>query len=174
MSALSLCYLFFFLMIRRPPRSTLFPYTTLFRSIDAVRDRRAAHQLRPARSDHRDRPEALRDAGISGPAPPGDERDGPDDGCHRVGDRTRAQPLPNHRGGRGTLRPAADPARARCRRVRSDVAGERGHEPSDLPLLAIDDTERADAELHLRTLHESRIREGAAGVRVGPIHARAL
>src|SRR3712207_8790160 len=26
--------LFFFLMIRRPPRSTLFPYTTLFRSAD--------------------------------------------------------------------------------------------------------------------------------------------
>src|SRR2546428_9864329 len=25
--------LFFFLMIRRPPRSTLFPYTTLFRSV---------------------------------------------------------------------------------------------------------------------------------------------
>src|SRR3712207_8425751 len=28
--------LFFFLMIRRPPRSTLFPYTTLFRSLLAV------------------------------------------------------------------------------------------------------------------------------------------
>src|SRR5688572_32056607 len=28
-------------MIRRPPRSTLFPYTTLFRSIDAHRDVRA-------------------------------------------------------------------------------------------------------------------------------------
>src|SRR5438477_6916927 len=28
--------LFFFLMIRRPPRSTLFPYTTLFRSSYAV------------------------------------------------------------------------------------------------------------------------------------------
>src|SRR2546426_9405001 len=27
------CYFFFFLMIRRPPRSTLFPYTTLFRSL---------------------------------------------------------------------------------------------------------------------------------------------
>src|SRR2546430_9505403 len=27
-------FLFFFLMIRRPPRSTLFPYTTLFRSIE--------------------------------------------------------------------------------------------------------------------------------------------
>src|SRR5258708_20064749 len=30
------CFLlFFFLMIRRPPRSTLFPYTTLFRSLRA-------------------------------------------------------------------------------------------------------------------------------------------
>src|SRR6266496_2978910 len=28
--------IFFFLMIRRPPRSTLFPYTTLFRSLSAV------------------------------------------------------------------------------------------------------------------------------------------
>src|SRR2546430_10002962 len=28
-----LLFLFFFLMIRRPPRSTLFPYTTLFRSV---------------------------------------------------------------------------------------------------------------------------------------------
>src|SRR3712207_9383106 len=26
-------HIFFFLMIRRPPRSTLFPYTTLFRSL---------------------------------------------------------------------------------------------------------------------------------------------
>src|SRR5256885_17067642 len=30
--ALSIVSFFFFLMIRRPPRSTLFPYTTLFRS----------------------------------------------------------------------------------------------------------------------------------------------
>src|SRR5207302_10454846 len=28
---------FFFLMLRRPPRSTLFPYTTLFRSLSAWR-----------------------------------------------------------------------------------------------------------------------------------------
>src|SRR5690349_24209686 len=28
----SIVHFFFFLMIRRPPRSTLFPYTTLFRS----------------------------------------------------------------------------------------------------------------------------------------------
>src|SRR5260221_11540552 len=37
--------LFFFLMIRRPPRSTLFPYTTLFRSLAIAqhRDLRSAH-----------------------------------------------------------------------------------------------------------------------------------
>src|SRR2546430_17692959 len=32
---------FFFLMIRRPPRSTLFPYTTLFRSVPLVPPHRA-------------------------------------------------------------------------------------------------------------------------------------
>src|SRR2546421_652415 len=38
---------FFFLMIRRPPRSTLFPYTTLFRSHHATLDggRRGAEGL---------------------------------------------------------------------------------------------------------------------------------
>src|SRR5258708_28622814 len=34
-------------MIRRPPRSTLFPYTTLFRSSAPTRGRRAAHCGRP-------------------------------------------------------------------------------------------------------------------------------
>src|SRR2546422_5476992 len=33
-------YCFFFLMIRRPPRSTLFPYTTLFRSIELADGRK--------------------------------------------------------------------------------------------------------------------------------------
>src|SRR3989442_3946997 len=38
--------MFFFLMIRRPPRSTLFPYTTLFRSVDdAVQARRSQDGL---------------------------------------------------------------------------------------------------------------------------------
>src|SRR3712207_8080683 len=36
---MSISVFFFFLMIRRPPRSTLFPYTTLFRSEEE--DRRA-------------------------------------------------------------------------------------------------------------------------------------
>src|SRR5437899_9829317 len=51
---LTLFYLsFFFLMIRRPPRSTLFPYTTLFRS----------HQLPRARE-----PQARAHAGRAGAA----------------------------------------------------------------------------------------------------------
>src|SRR5439155_25383112 len=39
-------FFLFFLLIRRPPRSTLFPYTTLFRS--AERDTVRARQLRAA------------------------------------------------------------------------------------------------------------------------------
>src|SRR5256885_15304388 len=38
---------FFFLMIRRPPRSTLFPYTTLFRSRRASMRRRPRHRRGP-------------------------------------------------------------------------------------------------------------------------------
>src|SRR6266576_742033 len=34
---------FFFLMIRRPPRSTLFPYTTLFRSAEGLPDLPVRH-----------------------------------------------------------------------------------------------------------------------------------
>src|SRR6266566_7068922 len=36
-SAIYQYFLFFFLMIRRPPRFTLFPYTTLFRSLPCLR-----------------------------------------------------------------------------------------------------------------------------------------
>src|SRR5260370_20172278 len=39
--------LFFFLMIRRPPRSTLFPYTTLFRSLCWCRSAGSAHPEEP-------------------------------------------------------------------------------------------------------------------------------
>src|SRR2546422_8725267 len=64
-----LVFLFFFLMIRRPPRSTLFPYTTLFRSshrggwgcgVNVGRDRR-----RPAGGGGRSE-----SAGGGGPALP--------------------------------------------------------------------------------------------------------
>src|SRR6476620_12149152 len=57
--AISLVFLgffFFFLMIRRPPRSTLFPYTTLFRSGVPLRPRlrqqlRHVDDVRDARSE---------------------------------------------------------------------------------------------------------------------------
>src|SRR3712207_7163097 len=67
---------FFFLMIRRPPRSTLFPYTTLFRSQARRRRRplrRGPARHRPAR---RLRPRALRPAARAGPQDPGDHADG--------------------------------------------------------------------------------------------------
>src|SRR5256885_6593079 len=60
--------IFFFLMIRRPPRSTLFPYTTLFRSRRPFpqrgrgRSNRDPRALRPARlaaQGRRNRLEAL-------------------------------------------------------------------------------------------------------------------
>src|SRR2546425_6673833 len=49
LSFLFLCLFlfFFFLMIRRPPRSTLFPYTTLFRSVS---EKRATSRALPARA----------------------------------------------------------------------------------------------------------------------------
>src|SRR5438034_7226608 len=37
---------FFFLMIRRPPRSTLFPYTTLFRSVRLAHETLAEFRVR--------------------------------------------------------------------------------------------------------------------------------
>src|SRR6266516_6305456 len=46
--------LFFFLMIRRPPRSTLFPYTTLFRSCrPAEGSPQAPHRRTPVRRRRR-------------------------------------------------------------------------------------------------------------------------
>src|ERR1039458_10481527 len=45
------CLCVFFLMIRRPPRSTLFPYTTLFRSrvLDPARDPQVRRCHQPER-----------------------------------------------------------------------------------------------------------------------------
>src|SRR2546429_6759308 len=56
---------FFFLMIRRPPRSTLFPYTTLFRSLPTG-DRTAVGHRFPA-----DRQDAHR---VSRSTPPTDRK----------------------------------------------------------------------------------------------------
>src|SRR3712207_8824784 len=53
-------YLLFFLMIRRPPRSTLFPYTTLFRSDSIMQLRGVVHAHRDERRMQRDRRKAAR------------------------------------------------------------------------------------------------------------------
>src|SRR5215213_11012393 len=67
-------------MIRRPPRSTLFPYTTLFRSFGRTRLECPAHGLRPG-------------------AALGDER------CQGQPDAAEAQGVPAvHDGGRAPLR----------------------------------------------------------------------
>src|SRR3989475_771701 len=58
--------LFFFLMIRRPPRSTLFPYTTLFRSA-----LRAVHRAAWPPPDARTQPGARRGGGTA-PRPDAD------------------------------------------------------------------------------------------------------
>src|SRR3712207_8682666 len=61
--------MFFFLMIRRPPRSTLFPYTTLFRSRRSLRRPRERTQGResgrgPFRAAARRTPSLDRGAGV--------------------------------------------------------------------------------------------------------------
>src|SRR3712207_7323463 len=58
---------FFFLMIRRPPRSTLFPYTTLFRS-SPCRSRRAPARWRRSRPPSRSGPPPCAGPGWSRPA----------------------------------------------------------------------------------------------------------
>src|SRR2546425_12103560 len=67
-------FIFFFLMIRRPPRSTLFPYTTLFRSYHERRgEGGAAHDRNgscpPIRRAVRIRPEAIEDVLHERPQP---------------------------------------------------------------------------------------------------------
>src|SRR6266700_2656454 len=95
--------LFFFLMIRRPPRSTLFPYTTLFRS----RSRALRRAARAAPRD-RGRIRELRDAAR--------ERRG---GHHHADDRgvARARTFrPNHRTRRHARVDGRDVARDRSPR----------------------------------------------------------
>src|SRR3712207_6858106 len=59
-------------MIRRPPRSTLFPYTTLFRSQRALQEElRSRHGLLPARLLHDEaQPQAPRARGGAGGVQP--------------------------------------------------------------------------------------------------------
>src|SRR3989442_14318934 len=107
--------LFFFLMIRRPPRSTLFPYTTLFRSrcASAPKAARSPARTRATRAGSSCR--GIRAAGSGGwesgfieaflrsaprrpvqAEPEGDpERPGGEDDAHRPGERTQQVPDPH-------------------------------------------------------------------------------
>src|SRR2546427_13047529 len=78
-------FFFFFLMIRRPPRSTLFPYTTLFRSPATAR---------------RDRPTASPEIDRSAPAKGQSPSPGPAESTHgrpglgrRLAPHTRPHPV---------------------------------------------------------------------------------
>src|SRR3712207_9358177 len=73
---------FFFLMIRRPPRSTLFPYTTLFRSLQL---HHPVARLVPRRSG--------RDVGTRITAAKQRQRwdGGPHDPAEQLGDRHRSE-----------------------------------------------------------------------------------
>src|SRR5215217_9534476 len=82
---------FFFLMIRRPPRSTLFPYTTLFRSAHLSGPRPRARVRTREAADRRPGRARRRPAADPQPRPHGWA-------CDR--DRDRLPALPPRRGGR--------------------------------------------------------------------------
>src|SRR2546430_16668978 len=104
--------LFFFLMIRRPPRSTLFPYTTLFRSprrVPATGRRR--HRLPPrelprrasVREGDRDAERTHLSRGVA-PRLERSERSAPGPPRHRV-----LLPALHQPGGRSTGHPPLPP-----------------------------------------------------------------
>src|SRR5215217_4390555 len=76
---------FFFLMIRRPPRSTLFPYTTLFRSLDD-----AGRELKPSEVEP-----ALRQRGHGDVEDPLGEVEEADQRCERLEGRVRVDERPD-------------------------------------------------------------------------------
>src|SRR3712207_9201126 len=61
--------IFFFLMIRRPPRSTLFPYTTLFRSLRRTLNPGVLFTHASVTSGVWSRVDAVADAGHGGDEP---------------------------------------------------------------------------------------------------------
>src|SRR3712207_8924648 len=82
---------FFFLMIRRPPRSTLFPYTTLFRSRGDRRRARGGHPRTFEAQEPVPHPSGVRDVSL--------------------GDRDAALSAPPTEQGPGA-RPRDDPSRS--------------------------------------------------------------
>src|SRR2546422_1558996 len=135
-------YFFFFLMIRRPPRSTLFPYTTLFRSRNSARGSligrgagytkdaplpgRRPEARRPRPSPARSRPsvELRRRAGAGAPRHRPAQRGGARHGAPRLQGPGPRLPLLSRRLRGGTRRPAA-PHQGRPIGAGSVLAGPR-------------------------------------------------
>src|SRR6266516_923707 len=98
---LYLYFFFFFLMIRRPPRSTLFPYTTLFRSVRRPARPAGSPAIRPVpRTAHRG---VRLDFAATEGAPV------PTHYAFRIGCGARRDPQPHPRAG---ARPLGRPVRA--------------------------------------------------------------
>src|SRR6266581_829607 len=104
---------FFFLMIRRPPRSTLFPYTSLFRSANPARDRSLTGEGAARAGGPRPGPDRLPHGGASAAARHGS----------RVRDLRRPvhdrYPSPHQLGHATAARPRVDSGRAH--RPRADL-----------------------------------------------------
>src|SRR3712207_7370244 len=67
--------MFFFLMIRRPPRSTLFPYTTLFRSLNYDFYADPVHRDAMDRAWYTGEPQATKMVSVLTEAPPNHNAD---------------------------------------------------------------------------------------------------
>src|SRR5205809_7126329 len=126
----------FFLSIRRPPRSTLFPYTTLFRSRQTPGPGPPAPGRRGARAlDHAlsDRDDLLYDAGAHGDRRPPAGVRGPEADAGGS-----AEVLPRRRSGGRRALPGVPPFRGgraarRGPRVRRDQPRRRGAHPRTAP-----------------------------------------
>src|SRR2546430_10248606 len=173
-------FFFFFLMIRRPPRSTLFPYTTLFRSpqgkdhpVDPGADRRRDQRRRQWARDHLGRgrgrgagprhhrrhgPGAGGRQGVRGRGEEHDgvrrvHRDPPGRGGPAAHLGAAARPHGAYRRRREKGRPGPGQA-AGGRRARSHAALPQGaaRETGDGPrALAVMETVRLDREIHQTT-----------------------
>src|SRR2546427_5370545 len=132
MIVLTLFLLFFFLMIRRPPRSTLFPYTTLFRS---RAERQLQVQVRPLLPDHACRTRSG-DRLVARVLRGGDE---PESQAPHRGDRGRGRGVPGDGPGRRARAYQAARPEGRLRqdlptqygRLLADRARDPGDEPGD-------------------------------------------
>src|SRR3712207_1754160 len=125
-------------MIRRPPRSTLFPYTTLFRSVEEIAVLRLPEpvplDLLPEPGDGA--PDAALDVGIAVEVlPRGEQPLGQEGGLHQVGAVVVAAED-------GERLPRAAVEEVRPRAVEAVGAGEEVDDPGHArrPLLAGDET----------------------------------